>query len=120
MRHLTHITDIHVDAVVAGAQPGTFARLYAIVEAKGNWHQELFENMKTQLRDRYLNQNRCRSGIYLVGWFSSTKWKSSDSRQKRITGVTVEDAKRRLSQQAAELSTGGFDIRSYVLSVSLT
>jgi hypothetical protein len=112
-------TDIHVDAVVAGVRQGTYARLYVLIESKGNWNRELFENMETQLRDRYLRNNRCQSGIYLVGWFSSPKWKEDDPKKKQCSRVSVEEARQRLSQQALRLSKEGFDIRSYVLDVPL-
>ena len=112
-------TDIHVDAIVPGSQPGSYARVYAILEAKGNWHQELFTAMETQLRDRYLKDNRCQSGIYLVGWFSCAKWDDEDPRKTQCPSMSMSDARSRLEQQATELSTGAYDIRSYVVDCSL-
>jgi hypothetical protein len=112
-------TDIHVDAVVAGAKPGTYSRLYVIVESKGNWNQDLFTAMETQLRDRYLKDNRCQSGIYLVGWFSCEKWKQDDQRKRRCPSMSIVEARCELAQQAAALSTDGFQIQSYVLDLSL-
>jgi len=112
-------TDIHVDAIVPGSQPGSYARVYAILEAKGNWHQELFTAMETQLRDRYLKDNRCQSGIYLVGWFSCAKWDDEDPRKTQCPSMSMNDARSRLEQQATELSTGAYDIRSYVVDCSL-
>jgi predicted NACHT family NTPase len=112
-------TDIHVDAVIPGAQPGSYERIYAIVEAKGNWHPELVSAMDTQLRQRYLRENRCRHGIYLVGWFSSPKWDVDDSRKSKCPNWSVADAKTRFETQASELSVNGDYIRSYVLDVSL-
>lgn len=112
-------TDIHVDAIVPGAKAGSYARVYAIVEAKGNWHKELLSAMETQLRDRYLEDNRCQSGIYLVGWFSCAKWDDKDSRKTQCPSMSMNDARSRLEQQANELSTGAYDVRTYVLDCSL-
>lgn len=65
-------TDIHVDAIVPAANPGTYARVYAIVEAKGNWDQELFTAMESQLRERY-----CELGVLLVfAWGYRTERRS--------------------------------------------
>lgn len=112
-------TDIHIDAIVPEAQPGSYARIYVIVETKGNWHAELFTAMETQLRDCYLKDNRCQSGIYLVGWFSCPKWDDGDSRKKQCPSMSLKDAQLRLERQARELSTGAYDIRSYVLDCKM-
>jgi hypothetical protein len=112
-------TDINVDAVAAGTKSNTYSRLYLIIEAKGNWNRELFENMKTQLRDRYLKENRCQSGIYLIGWFSCIKWKEQDPRKLQCSRMSIVEARKKFSQQAVELSKDGFQIKSYVLDLSL-
>jgi hypothetical protein len=115
------LTDIHIDAVIPGAQPGTYARVYAIVEAKGHWNAELFENMENQLLGRYLAENRCRSGIYLVAWFCCDIWnKQRDHRKNRCRDMRIEPTRDKLARQAQDLSKNGFDIRSYVLDVSLS
>jgi hypothetical protein len=112
-------TDIHVDAVIPGAQVGNYERTYVIVEAKGNWNTELLTAMQAQLRDRYLKENRCRDGIYLVGWFTSTKWDDADSRQKHCCRMTLPEAIELFSQQSTALSQGGFQIESYLLDASV-
>lgn len=76
-------TDIHVSAVRVperGRPHSDVVRL--IIETKGNWHSELLTAMKTQLVDRYLADNDCRHGLYLVGWFNSPQWDDSDSNKK--------------------------------------
>jgi hypothetical protein len=112
-------TDIHVDAVVPGAQPGSYERIYVIVEVKGNWNKELLTAMETQLRDRYLRENKCRDGIYLAGWFSCTKWDDTDNRKNQCSPMNLAEARKFFSQQATTLSQGGFQIESYVLDASL-
>jgi len=113
------LTDIHVDAVIKGAQPGSYERIYVIIEVKGNWHPELWTAMETQLRDRYLKENRCRDGIYLVGWFSCSKWDDTDHRKKQAPSILLSDAAKTLADQALKLSTEGYLIKSYVLDVAL-
>jgi hypothetical protein len=113
-------TDIHVDAVIKGAESGTYSRLYVIIEAKGNWNKDLFTAMENQLRDRYLKKNRCQSGLYLVGWFSCTKWKEDDPRKQQCPHMSIVKAKEQLAEQAASLSKDGVDIRCYVLDLALT
>jgi len=74
--------------------------------------------METQLRDRYLKENRCKDGIYLAGWFICRKWGSTDHRKKQCSPMTLPEAKTFFSKQASALSEDGFQIESYVLDVS--
>jgi hypothetical protein len=95
--------------------------VYAIVEAKGNWNAELFENMENRLQGRYLAENRCHSDIYLVGWFRCDIWnKQGDYRKNRCRDMRIEQARDKLARQAQDLSKDGVDIRGYVLDVSLS
>jgi len=112
-------TDIHVDAVTPGAKPDSYDQLHTIIEVKGNWHRELLTAMETQLRDRYLKNNRCKYGIYLVGWFSCPGWDLKDSRRKKCSRMSLEEAKEFFAGQAAALSVDGYAIKSYVLNLSL-
>jgi hypothetical protein len=113
-------TDIHVDAVASRERDRNSDQICAIVEVKGNWNAELSSAMETQLRDRYLKENRCRNGLYLVAWFSCTKWSDADSRKKQCSLMPLPDARDFFSQQATTLSTSGSWIRSYVLDASLS
>jgi len=63
-------TDIHVDAVAHNTDGEAYDSVTVIIEVKGCWHPELDHAMKTQLVDRYLKDNRCQHGLYLVGWFN--------------------------------------------------
>jgi hypothetical protein len=113
-------TDIYVDAVALGQEDGNFDHICTIVEVKGNWNAELYTAMETQLRDRYLKESYCISGLYLVAWFASTKWSSTDSRKRQCPGTPLPDARDSFSRQAASLSSNGLYIRSYVLDASLS
>jgi len=112
-------TDIHVDASIPGRTPGTYERTYAIIEVKGNWHRELRSAMETQPRDRYLKNNACKNGIYLVGWFTGARWRDTDRRKGQCPRMTLSEAKEWFGQQAAELSEDSYLIRSYILELSL-
>jgi hypothetical protein len=112
-------TDIHVDAIVPGAELGSYERTYVIVEVKGNWNAELLTAMETQLRDRYLKENKCRDGIYLAGWFTCMKWDDTDNRKNHCSPMTLPEAKKLFSQQATTVSQDGFQIESYVLDLSI-
>ena len=69
------------------------------------------------LKDRYLKDNKCDRGIYLVGWFNCPQWDTSDSR-KQPAG-TREEAMKRFNDQATALSKDGITIRGFVLNTSL-
>jgi hypothetical protein len=112
-------TDIHVDAVVPGTGGDNFDRIYAIVEVKGNWNAELLSAMETQLRGRYLKDNRCRNGLYLVAWFTCEKWASTDNRKTECCHMSLAEAREFFIRQAQSLSKDGNIIRSYALDVSL-
>jgi len=71
-------TDIQVECISDTGQP-----LMVIIEVKGCWYDDIIERMQTQLVDQYIaNHNRCRHGIYLVGYFASDSWDKRDSRRK--------------------------------------
>jgi hypothetical protein len=111
--------DIHVDATIPGAEPDTYERTYVIIEVKGNWNAQLEVAMQNQLRDRYLKENGCRNGIYLVGWFSCSKWDGKDGRKRQCPDMSLVAAREFFSDQAAQLSHSGYLIRSYILDASL-
>lgn len=76
--------------------------------------------MGAQLRDRYLKDNACKNGIYLVGWFSCDAWnKEDDLRKGRCPKMTLEVVREEFKRQAAELSKDGYLIQSCALDLSL-
>ena len=77
-------TDIHVDAV-AKEEGGSYETVSVIIETKCSWNTELEKDMESQLAGRYLQDNQCQHGIYLVGWFTSDKWDDEDYRRRRLT-----------------------------------
>lgn len=96
-------TDIYVNAVsrAGGSDPADV--LTVIIEVKGCWHREVRTAMKTQLVDRYLHENQCQHGLYVVGWFLCNAWDESDYRKKDTPWLSLDDARQELETQARVL-----------------
>ncbi len=60
--------------------------------------------METQLVDRYLRDNQCRHGLYLVGWFVCPQWDPNDRRQQDARGSQKTDLEASLDEQSQQLS----------------
>ncbi len=96
-------TDIHVDAIARNIN-GELHVITVIIEVKGCWHKELETAMQTQLVERYLKDNHCRHGLYLIGWFNCTEWDSADYRKGQSPALRLTDAQKKFDDQATELS----------------
>jgi hypothetical protein len=112
-------TDIHVTAIVPGLAVETYDQVRVIIEVKGCWHRELKEAMKTQLVDRYLKDNNCNHGIYLVGWYVCDKWDEDDQRKANTPKLPLHEARQFFDEQAQELSSNVLTIRAVVLNTAL-
>jgi hypothetical protein len=112
-------TDIHVDAVVRGPNGEIYDSVTVIIEVKGCWHQELNQAMKTQLVDRYLKDNRCQHGQYLVGWFNCDQWDNGDYRKGQAPKFNIDEARKQFDAQAAELSQQGTRVKALVINTAL-
>ena len=73
--------DLYVDAYVTNQDHTKIDILTVIIEVKGCWHKEVNTAMQTQLTERYLKDNSCRHGLYLVGWFNCPQWDRADYRK---------------------------------------
>src|SRR4030095_16553941 len=104
-------TDIHVTAVTRDERTRTLDAVKVIVEVKGCWHRELKTSMKTQLAERYLGNNDCRHGLYLVGWFSLDGWNKTDKRRKQVSFRKSADLEAYLLSQAESLSNPQLNIQ---------
>jgi hypothetical protein len=117
-------TDIHVDAILQ-LPGGKYGRLSAIVEVKGCWNKYLMTAMQTQLRDRYLRDNACPFGLYLVGWFTCPQWDPKDYRRHVTPKLTLDEARARdearasLQLQAETLSSDEVHLKAFVLHAAL-
>jgi hypothetical protein len=110
--------DIRIDALPYPTEQTVNERLSLIVEVKGCWHRELMTAMQTQLVNRYLRENSCHYGLYLVGWFNCKEW-SGDYRKYQVPCMTIENAQDWFNKQAAELSQRGVTIRALLLDASI-
>lgn len=111
-------TDIQVNAVSKDREQGEYQTVSVIIEVKGNWHPELSEAMETQLVNRYLKDNTCTFGLYLIGWFLSESWEV-EHRKKRIPKVSIEEARNLFDKQAETLSNYNRKVKAYVMNLKL-
>ncbi|MEM7759293.1 MAG: hypothetical protein AAF298_14385 [Cyanobacteria bacterium P01_A01_bin.40] len=112
-------TDIHVDAVIKNANGEIYDSITVIIEVKGCWHNELNTAMETQLVNRYLQDNECQHGLYLVGWFNCEQWDSSDYRKNKAPKISIEEAQEKFNQQAEWLSSSGVKVKAFLLNTAL-
>lgn len=99
-------TDIKVDATREHAP-----NVEAIIEVKGCWNPELLTSMRDQLARRYLAENKCHHGIYLVAWFNCDTWSVKDSRKKVALRRERVELEQLLLNQAELLRADGYFIR---------
>ncbi|NSW84362.1 MAG: hypothetical protein HPY90_14060 [Syntrophothermus sp.] len=112
-------TDIHVDTVLRSSHREAFDSVSAIIEVKGCWNRELNHAMKTQLVDRYLRDNRCQHGLYVVAWFNCDQWDEDDYRKRNAPMLDLKEAQKIFETQAAELSKQGVRVRALVINMAL-
>lgn len=111
-------TDIHINAVIKEGTEDIFETITVIIEVKGNWHREVFTAMETQLANRYLKEEKCTHGMYLIGWFESLNWDSSDYRRSAIPACGLEGTKEKLRIQAESVATRGIFINTFVMNLN--
>jgi hypothetical protein len=112
-------TDIHVDAALGDdSKSDHYGPISLIIEVKGSWNDGLMIDMERQLRDRYIKNNDCRIGVYIVAYFRAERWIATDNRRLKSNAWNIDELRAQLANQAAALS-GSVAIRSFVLDVSL-
>lgn len=114
--------DLYVDAYVAGQDRREIDILTVIIEVKGCWNEEVDTAMQTQLVERYLKDNSCRHGLYLIGWFNCPQWDCGDYRRDDAPKISLQEARVRYQQQAEVLtvqSAGRLLVKSFVLDTAL-
>ncbi len=90
-----------------------------IIEVKGCWNKELNQAMETQPVDRYLKDNNCQHGLYLVGWFNCNCWSDEDERKKQAP-QSVDEAQKEFDQQASSLSLDTKVIKAFLMNTALS
>lgn len=113
-------TDIKVDAVSKNQNGEVEDSITVIIEAKGCWNKkELDTAMKEQLVNRYLQDNSCQHGLYLIAWFNCEQWDDSDYRKRDAPKISIEEAQEKFEQQAAKLSNSEVTVKAFVLNTAL-
>ncbi|WP_154673609.1 hypothetical protein [Singulisphaera acidiphila] len=114
-------TDIHVDAIVGGPHARPMGRISVIVEVKGCWNRGVRQSMETQLRNRYLKDNSCCHGLYVVGWYLCDAWDEEHGpkieTQRGFTDMTLDQVRELFDLQAKDLSKDGVTIKALVLDI---
>ncbi|WP_434391362.1 NACHT domain-containing protein [Melittangium boletus] len=107
--------DLRVDAL-ARSPEGQEERISVIIEVKGCWNRGTWSAMREQLVERYLAENTCRHGLYLVGWYACSAWDATTYPEEGR--VSLERARQVLDRQAQELSRGPTLVRAFVLDAA--
>jgi hypothetical protein len=87
-------TDVWVKAVPANAS-GPTDPLTVVVEVKGCWNPSVCDDIEDQLVQKYLLPHGLKCGLYVVGWFVCTDWKSP---RNKLKSTTLEDARTELQE----------------------
>ncbi|MDH6063965.1 NACHT domain-containing protein [Umezakia ovalisporum] len=112
-------TDIHVDAVIQKTNGEILDQITVIIEVKGNWNNKLYTAMEEQLVNRYLKDNTCQHGIYLVGWFNCEQWDGRDCRKSQAPKISIDEAREEFKKQAERLSQSGVQVKAFILNTAL-
>lgn len=112
-------TDIYVAALLDDPVSGAHRCEHVVIEVKGCWHVDLKSAIQTQLRDRYLKENACDQGLYIVGWFVCDSWNKDDRRFKSTPKWSLQVARKHFEDQALRHSREGASLAAIVLDVSL-
>lgn len=107
-------TDLYITATPFDLTRKAYDIVTIIVEVKGCWHKEVLTAMETQLVQRYLKDNACRHGIYLVGWFYCPQWETPPRKYG-----SQQNLQELLDAQAASMATRGVTIRAWVLNTAI-
>ncbi|MDR4461006.1 MAG: hypothetical protein MRJ67_10910 [Nitrospirales bacterium] len=119
--HRGQRTDIHVNAIIQSTSENLYDSITTIIECKGCWNSGLYDAMSDQLVGKYLKDNPCQHGLYLVGWFNCSNWSKGDCRKKQAEKLcpTLDNTRQKLTASARDLSTDMTRIKTIVLDTSL-
>lgn len=68
---------------------------------------------------RYLEDNRCWHGLYVVGWFNCPQWDTEDSRHKVAARRDRAEVHKKLEIRASALSERDVHVRSITINTAL-
>lgn len=66
-----------------------------------------------------MKDNRCRHGLYLVGWFNCPQWDDGDSRHRVAAKRDRVEADGKLKAKASALSSGDLHVGAMTLNTAL-
>jgi hypothetical protein len=78
--------------------------------------------METQLVNRYLRDNHCQYGVYLIGWFNCEQWDEADKRKAgtaKLDNDKLRDIQNKFDDQASQLSHRGIKVKAFVMDTAL-
>ena len=110
-------TDILVEALSTSAK-GDPDAIQVIIETKGCWNTYLHSDMQSQLVERYLADNQCQHGLYLVGYFHCKSWDDGDYRKKQCS-EDMDTIVNKLNIQAEAMSGSGRVVVARILDLRL-
>jgi hypothetical protein len=116
------LTDIHVEAMAHANDSGLVETVRVIVEVKGCWNTEVRTAIETQLRDRYLKDNDCQHGLFVIGYYLCGVWDPDDYKLKiasKLMGSDVADSQLLFSKLASRASVDGVRIEAVVVNCSM-
>jgi hypothetical protein len=108
-----------VDAITPRRNNNPYGVVSVIIEVKGCWNRKVKTSMQEQLVDRYLKNNRCQHGLYLIGWFACKEW-SNDDRKYDTPKMAIDEVRQYFVDQAAELSQQSMSIQVIVINAALS
>lgn len=112
--------DILIETFREGTTGLRLAKVSCTVEVKGSWNNGLKTSMRTQLCERYLLDNKCTHGIYLIGWFYCNRWTDESRKDDAASnGTDLSEMRVIYEAQAQERSRDGIRVDSMVLDLSL-
>ncbi len=112
-------TDILVHAVAPG-RSGERNVIRVVVEVKGCFNPKVETDIRDQLRDRYLADNDCTHGLYVVGWYGCAQWDTTDNASRaKWSKRPREELDEFLSACAGELSDEDRKLCAFVLNAAL-
>ncbi len=115
-------TDIYITREIPDAKFGSSTIAQVILEVKCIWNPSLKTAMKEQLVDRYLQDNDCRHGLYVVGWYDGIRWKKETSSYRKSRSVkSLADLQSQLEEQVVSITEQHPDIslKIYVLQCAI-
>jgi hypothetical protein len=112
-------TDLKIEARTLEPHAEQFGLVTVIVEVKGCWHRHVNSAMQVQLRDRYLKENPCRHGLFLVGWHCCPQWKADKPSQNSVRFKSLDSLRKALCLQASNIAREDIVIKACVINAAL-